>query len=113
MARIEVPFIVIPNRDARSALGSRLNEAALAAYREVTTTSKGLELAHLQFDFHRLTLAISSRVRRDGLVEIEIGMGDPRLPKSTFTSAQLREAEAASRARMGGIPRRGASERSH
>ena len=35
------------------------------------------------------------------MVEIEIGMGDPRLPKSTFTSAQLREAEAASRARIG------------
>lgn len=101
MVRIEVPLIVIPTNDARSALGTRLQEGGLAAYREITVASKGVEIAHLQFVFHGLTLAVCSRVRRSGMVEIEIGMGDPRLPKSTFTSAQLREAEAASRARIG------------
>ena len=111
MVRIEVPFLVIPTNDARSALGSRVTEAGLAAYREIAMAAKGLELAHLQFVFHRLTLAVCSRVRRDGLVKIEIGMGDPRLPKSAFTSAQLREAQAASRARMGGAPRRVAGRR--
>ena len=101
MVRIEVPIIVIPTNDARSALGTRLQEAGLAAYREITVASKGVEIAHLQFVFHGLTLAVCSRVRRSGMVEIEIGMGDPRLPKSMFTAAQLREAEAASRARIG------------
>ncbi len=105
MVRIEVPIIVIPTNDARSALGTRLQEGGLAAYREITVASKGVEIAHLQFVFHGLTLAVCSRVRRSGMVEIEIGMGDPRLPKSTFTSAQLREAEAASRARIGGALR--------
>ena len=108
MVRIEVPLIVIPTSDARSALGARLKEAGLAAYREIAVAAKGLEIAHLQFVFHGMTLAVCSRVRRSGMVEIEIGMGDSRLPKSAFTSAQLREAEAASRARLGASPRRGA-----
>jgi hypothetical protein len=49
---------------------------------------------------HQLTLAVCSRIRRDGVVEIEIGLGDPRLPKSPFTAEQMRESEAASRARL-------------
>ena len=61
--------------------------------------AKGLEIAHLQFVFHGLTLAVCSRVRRDGIAEIEIGIGEPGLPKSAFTAVQLREAEAASRTR--------------
>ena len=58
--------------------------------------AKGLEIAHLQFVFRGLTLAVCSRVRRDGIVEIEIGLGDPRLSKSAFTAAQMAQAEAAS-----------------
>jgi len=73
--------------------------AALAAYREIALAAKGLEIAHLQFAFRGLTLAVCSRVRRDGIVEIEMGLGDPRLPKSAFTAAQMRQAEAASRVR--------------
>ncbi len=100
MVRIQAPVLVVPTNDARSALGARLQEAGLAAYREIAVAAKGLEIAHLQFVFHGLTLAVCSRIRRDGIVEIEIGMGDPRLPKSAFTAAQLREAEAASRSRL-------------
>jgi hypothetical protein len=100
MLRIEVPLIVVPTNEARAALGVRLREAGLAAYREIAMAAKGLEISHFQFAFHGLTLAVCSRVRRDGIVEIEIGMGDPRLPKSIFTAAQLREAEAASRTRL-------------
>ena len=73
--------------------------------------AKGLEIAHLQFAFQGLTLAVCSRIRRGGIVEIEIGLGDPRLPKSSFTAAQLREAEAASRSRLG-APRRSVPVRS-
>ena len=71
MVRIEVPLLVIPTNDARSALGSRVTEAGLAAYREIAMAANGLEIAHLQFVFHGMTLAVCSRVRRDGIVAIE------------------------------------------
>ena len=105
MLRIDIPTVIVPTTDARAALGVRLREAGLAAYREVAIAAKGLEIAHLQFAFHGLTLAVCSRVRRDGLVELEIDVGDARLPKSVFTAAQLREAEAASRERTGAARR--------
>jgi hypothetical protein len=82
------------NAERRSAFASR-------AFREIAISAKRLGIAHLQFTFERLTLAVCSRVRRDGVVEIEMGVGVPRLPKSAFTAAQLREAEAASRSRLG------------
>jgi hypothetical protein len=99
MFRIHAPIVIVPTPEAREALGIHLGPAGLAAYREIALAAKGLELAHLQFVFGPLTLAVCSRVRRDGIVEIEIGLGNPRLPKSTFTLAQLRQAENAARAR--------------
>ncbi len=99
MFRIHAPILIVPTPDARDALGVYLRPAGLAAYREIAMAAKGLEIAHLQFVFGPLTLAVCSRVRRDGVVEIEIGLGDPRLPKSTFTLAQMRQAENAARAR--------------
>ncbi len=100
MFRIQAPVVVVPTHDARVALGLRLEDAGLAAYREIAVAAKGLEIAHLQFAYRNLTLAVCSRVRRDGIAEIEIGLGDPRLPKSTFTSAEMRAAEAAGRSRL-------------
>jgi hypothetical protein len=99
MFRIQAPILVVPTVKARQALGRRLRWAGLAAYREIAVAAKGLEIAHLQYAFLDLTLAVCSRVRRDGIVEIEIGLGDPRLPKSTFTAAQMRQAEHAVHAR--------------
>jgi hypothetical protein len=99
MFRIHPPVLIVPTTEARQALGSSLQAAGLAAYREIAVAAKGLEIAHLQFAFRRLTLAVSSRVRRDGIIEIEIGLGDPRLPRSTFTTAQMRQAEAVARGR--------------
>jgi len=101
MLRIQAPIVIIPTADAKLALGDHLQAAGLAAYREITVAAKGLEIAFLQFAFRRLTLAVCSRIRRDGIVEIEIGLGDPRLPKSAFTADQMRQAEAASRIRLG------------
>ena len=62
--------------EARKALGHRLRSAGLAAHREIVVAAKGLEIEYLQFTFFELTLAVCSRVRRDGIVEIEIGLGD-------------------------------------
>src|ERR1700742_3978056 len=105
MYRIQAPILVVPTPEARLALGVQLRPAALAAHREIALAAKGLEIAYHQFAFGELTLAVSSRVRKDGLPEIEIGLGDPGLPKSTFTLSQLREAEKIARER-GRVQRR-------
>ncbi|MGH7080855.1 MAG: hypothetical protein ACREFV_00140 [Acetobacteraceae bacterium] len=105
MFRIQAPILVVPTAEARQALGRRLRWAGLAAYREIAVAAKGLEIAHLQFAFFGLTLALCSRVRRDGIVEIEIGLGDPRLPARSFTATQIREAMEAARARSGAARR--------
>jgi hypothetical protein len=101
MFQVQTPVLVVPTADAKLALGEQIGAAGLAAYREITLAAKGLEIAHLQFVFRRHTLAVCSRVRRDGLVEIEIGLGDSRLPKSAITTNQMRQAEVAARARAG------------
>jgi len=99
MFRIQAPILIVPTPEARQALGGRLRWAGLAAYREIAVAAKGLEIEHLQFAFLGLTLAACSRVRRDGLVEIEIGLGDPKLPARSFTATQIRQAMAAARKR--------------
>ena len=92
--RIYAPVILVPTAEARQAIGRFLRQAGQAAYREIAMAAKGLEIAHLQFAFRELTLAVCSRIRRDGMVEIELGLGNPRLPASSFTAGQLREAES-------------------
>ena len=99
MFRIEAPVVVVATPEAKQAIGVRLMWAGQAAYREIAIAVKGLEIAHLQFAFRELTLAVCSRVRRDGVVKIEIGLGDPRRPASLFTAKQLPDAENAARAR--------------
>jgi hypothetical protein len=91
MFQIQAPILIVPTGEAQQALGHRLRSAGLAAYREIAVAAKGLEIAYLQFSFFELTLAVCSRVRRDGIVEIEIGLGNPRLPARTFTAAQTRQ----------------------
>jgi hypothetical protein len=89
MFQIQAPILIVPTAEAQQALGHRLRSAGLAAYREITVAAKGLEIAHLQFSFFELTLAVCSRVRRNGVVEIEIGLGNPQLPARTFTAEQM------------------------
>src|SRR4051812_9265513 len=99
MFRIQAPILVVPTAEARQALGRRLRWAGLAAYREIAVAAKGLEIAHLQFVFFGLTLAVCSRVRRDGIVEIEIGLGDPNVPSRSFGPTDRQAEAAASRLR--------------
>jgi hypothetical protein len=112
MFRIHAPILIVPTVEARQVLGHRLRSAGLAAYREIAVVAKGLEIEYLQFTFFELTLAVCSRVRRDGIVEIEIGLGDPKLPSRTFTATQIRQAMAAARARDN-TARRGRPARMH
>ena len=106
MYRIQVPILIVATIEVQRALGYRLRWAGLAAHREIAIAAKGLEIEHLQFDFFGLTLAVCSRVRRDGMVEIELGLGDPRLPAGSFTAAQIRQALSAARARAEASRRR-------
>jgi hypothetical protein len=92
MFQIQAPVLIVPSTEARQALGSRLRLAGLCAYREIAVAAKGLEIAHLQFAFFELTLAVCSHVRRDGIVEIEIGLGNAQQPARTFTAAQMHQA---------------------
>jgi hypothetical protein len=112
MFRIQAPILIVPTVEARKTLGHRLRAAGLAAYREIAVAANGLEIEYLQFAFFELTLAVCSRVRRDGIVEIEIGLGDPKLPSRTFTATQIRQAMAAARAHDDAA-RRGRIARAH
>lgn len=105
MFRIQAPILIVPTVEAKLSLGRRLRWAGLAAFREIAVAAKGLEIAHLQFTFFDLTLAVCSRVRRDGMVEIEIGLGNANLPARSFTAAQLREAINASCGRAAKLSR--------
>jgi hypothetical protein len=59
MFQIQAPIPIIPTADAKLVVGVHLQAAGLAAYREVALAAKGLEIAHLQFVFRGLTLAVS------------------------------------------------------
>ena len=72
--QVQTPLLIVPTAEAKLALRDHLGAAGLAAYREITLAAKGLEIAHLQFVFRAQTLAVCSRVRRDRLVEIELGL---------------------------------------
>jgi hypothetical protein len=100
MFQVQAPVIIVPTAEARQAIGDQLRAAALATYREIARQGKGLEIAYLQFAFDDLTLAVCSRIRRDGFIEIELALGDPRRVASTITAKQLREATARAHARQ-------------
>lgn len=97
MFQIQAPIVIIPTLEARSALGRRLRWAGLDACREIAIAAKGVEIAHLQFAFVELRSAGGSRVRPDGVIEIDLG--NPNLPARSLTAAQIRLSMAAARTR--------------
>jgi len=95
MFRVQAPVIVIPTAAVRQATGKHPRAAMIDAYRAIARNGEGLEIAHLQFRFRNRLLAVCSRIRTDGFIEIELGLGDPKLPSRIITLRQLREAETA------------------
>ena len=93
MFRVQTQVVLIASAEARHALGPSLRTAGLAAWRELARRGQGLEMAHFQIIHEGTCLAISSRLRRDGLVEIALGMGDPRMAARVIPAADLRRAE--------------------
>lgn len=100
MFRVVAPVVVIPSAEARAALGRELQPAARAAWRAIARRGEGLEMAHFQIVHAGLTLAVSSELRRDGLIEIGLALGDPRQAARVIPAARYRRDEAAARARL-------------
>ena len=107
MFSVQAPVIIIPSAEARTALGVQLRPAGLAAWRELARRGQGLEMAYFQIVHAGVTLAISSRLRRDGVIAIEIGIGDPRQAARVIPAAVLRCAEQRARTREGAAARSG------
>ena len=83
-------FRFLPTSAARAAFGERLSDLAVAASRAIARADKGLKVAHLQFKRGKDLVAVCSRVRGDGEVEIEIDVGNRQLPAVVFTDNEMK-----------------------
>ena len=99
MFRVQAPVVVIFATEARAALGAQQRAVGRAAWRALAGLGQGLEMAHFQIVFAGVTLAVSSRLRNDGFIVIELGLGDPRQAARVIPAAQLRQAEDRARRR--------------
>ena len=99
MFQVQAPVIIVPSAEACAALGAQVRAAALAAWAEIARRGEGIEMAHFQIVHAEVTLAVCSRLRRDGFIEIELGLGDPRQAARCITAAELRRAESRSHGR--------------
>ena len=99
MFRVQTPVVVVFSTEAQAALDAQQRAAGLAAWRALAGLGQGLEMAHFQIVFAGVTLAVSSRLRKDGFIVIELGLGDPRQAARVIPAAQLRQAEARARSR--------------
>lgn len=95
MFRVQTPVVVVPSDEARRLLGPRVRAVGRAAWCELARRGQGLELAHFQIVHEGTCLAVSSRLRRDGVIEIGIGIGDPRMAARVIPAADLRRAQIA------------------
>ena len=93
MFRVQTQVVLVPSAEARQVLGVQVRPAGLAAWRELARRGQGLEMAHFQIVHEGTCLAISSRLRRDGLIEIALGIGDARMAARVIPAADLRRAE--------------------
>ena len=94
MFQVQAPVVIVPTTEARNTLGVQLRPAGLAAWREIARRGQGIEMAHFQIVHLGVTLAVCSHLRKDGFIEIELGLGDPRQAARVIPAAQLRQAEA-------------------
>jgi hypothetical protein len=99
MFQVKAPVIIVASVEARTALGDSLRPAAKAAWCELARRGEGLEMAHFQIVHAGVTLAVSSRLRSNGFIEIGLGLGDSKLAARVIDAASLRRAEAAAQSR--------------
>ena len=92
--KIEVPVAVVPTRRAVEAFGNRLPEIGRQAFLEIGRAGTDFALHHHQFQTPGgEPVAIASRVRASGLLEVEVDVGLKTTAARTFTT------KAANRAR--------------
>ena len=101
MFQVKAPVVINPSTEARAALGDQLRPAAIAAWRALAGLGTGLEMAYFQIVHQGVTLAVSTRVRRNGFIEISLGMGDPKHSTRVISEAHLRNAEIGFRSGYG------------
>ncbi len=94
MFQVQAPVVIVPSVEARAALGDQLRPAAMAAWREIARRGQGLEMAYFQIVHIGVTLTVCSRIRKNGFIEIGLGIGDPRQAARFITETKLRQAEA-------------------
>jgi hypothetical protein len=99
MFHVQAPVVIVASTEVRAALGSQLRPAAKAAWFELARLGEGLEMAHFQIVHAGVMIAVSSRLRRDGFIEIALGLGDTTLAPHVVPAAALRRAEFAARSR--------------
>jgi len=100
MFQVQAPVVIVPSNEALAALGVQLRPAGLAAWKEIARRGKGIEMAHFQIVHAGVTLAVCSRLRPDGFIEIELGIGDPRQAARVIPAAEFQRAEAQVRGRQ-------------
>ncbi len=80
MVRANAPVVIVPTPEAERCLGNHLPEAARLAWRAIAASGMGLEIDHLQFVAAGMRLALHSRLRADGIIELALRLVDPRKP---------------------------------
>ena len=106
-------FSYIPTAEARVAFGSRLQGIAIEAFRVIALARKGFEIAYLQFRQGADLVAVSSRVRNYGEIEIEIDVGNPGLPTMVFSEEELRKSNRHAPKQARFTPKRSAGTKFH
>jgi hypothetical protein len=101
-------FCYVPTAEALAAFGSRLEGIATEAFRAIALARKGFEIAHLQFRSGANVIAVSSRVRSYGEIEIEIDVGNPSLPTVVFSEDELRKSNRHAPKQARSTPKRSA-----
>ncbi len=90
MNRTSVPLYYHGTDRARAAFGPALETIAREAWAELGRLAKGAEIHHHQFRTRSgVPIAIASRYRASGALEIEIDLVTARLPARSFTAAEV------------------------
>ena len=80
MFRLLAPVVLHTTTDAHPLLAGKLRPACIAAWKVIGRREMGLEFAFLPSLFEGPPLALSSRLRRDGVIVIELALDDGRHP---------------------------------
>ena len=87
-----VPLHFVATPAARDAFGDRLPAVAREAFLQVGRRGEGFAIHHHAFRVLGRTVAVASRMKASGVVEIDLDVIEARLPARSFTRANARAA---------------------